>query len=37
LTASAPVLLNLIWGKLFLPGDAYPMVVIMTFRHVLLV
>jgi hypothetical protein len=26
LTASVPVLLNLTWGKSFLPGDAYPMV-----------
>jgi hypothetical protein len=25
LTTSVPVLPNLTWGKLFLPGDAYPM------------
>jgi hypothetical protein len=24
-TTSVPVLLNLTWGKSFLPGDAYPM------------
>jgi hypothetical protein len=26
LTALVPILLNLTWGKWFVPGEAYPMV-----------